>query len=98
LRRGGDIAIITIGMATDRQTLDTFYDTFPGGWGWRWGSGYGDATTTTEAVLLGYRKEGDGDFHLVLQGPNDGNATMIAEIKARQAHDRQGLPLYQEAR
>lgn len=50
---GGDIAIIAIGMATDRQTLDTFYDTFPGGWGWRWGSGYGEATTTTETYTVG---------------------------------------------
>jgi len=49
----GDIAIIAIGMATDRQTLDTFYDTYPGGWGWRWGSGYGDATTTTETYTVG---------------------------------------------
>lgn len=49
----GDIAIVAIGMATDRQTLDTFYDTFPGGWGWRWGSGYGDATTTTETYREG---------------------------------------------
>src|SRR5258708_25422327 len=38
---GGDIAIVAIGMTTARQTLDTFYDTFPGGSGWRWGSGYG---------------------------------------------------------
>jgi hypothetical protein len=50
---GGDIAIIAIGMETDRQTLNTFYDTFPGGWGWRWGSGYGDATTTTETYTVG---------------------------------------------
>jgi uncharacterized protein DUF4136 len=49
---GGDIAIIAIGMATDRQ-LDTFYDKFPGGWGWRWGSGYGDATTMTETYTVG---------------------------------------------
>src|SRR5690349_11128876 len=34
---GGDIAIVAIEMTADRQTLDTFYDTFPGGWGWRWG-------------------------------------------------------------
>ena len=47
---GGDIAI---GMATNRQRLDTFYDTFPGGWGWRWGSGYGDAATTTETYTVG---------------------------------------------
>ena len=50
---GGDIAIVAIGMAEDRQTLDTFYDTFSGGWGWRWGSGYGDATTTTETYKVG---------------------------------------------
>ena len=50
---GGNIAIVAIGMAEDRQTLDTFYDTFPGGWGWRWGSGYGDATTTTETYRVG---------------------------------------------
>jgi hypothetical protein len=49
----GDIAVIAIGMEGDRQTLDTFYDTFPGGWGWRWGSGYGDATTTMETFRLG---------------------------------------------
>lgn len=49
----GDIAIIAIGMATDRQTLDTFYDSFDGGWGWRWGSGYGEATTTTETYKVG---------------------------------------------
>jgi hypothetical protein len=50
---GADIAIIAIGMATDRQTLDTFYDTFPGGWGWHWGSGYPDATTTPETYTVG---------------------------------------------
>ena len=49
----GDIAIIAIGMEADQQTLDTFYDTYPGGWGWRWGSGYGDATTTTETYTVG---------------------------------------------
>ena len=49
----GDIVIIAIGMTTDRQTLDTFYDTYPGGWGWRWGSGYGDVTTTTETYTVG---------------------------------------------
>ena len=47
---GGDIAIIAIKMTTDRQTLDRFYDSYPGGWGWRWGSGYADATTETYTV------------------------------------------------
>jgi hypothetical protein len=49
----GDMAIIAIGMTTDRQTLDTFYTSFQGGWGWRWGSGYGNATTTTEPYTVG---------------------------------------------
>src|SRR5215831_12830470 len=34
---GGDIAVIAIKMTADRQTLDRFCDTYPGGWGWRWG-------------------------------------------------------------
>src|SRR5215467_1707057 len=50
---GGDIAIIVIRMTTDGQTLDSFYDGYPGGWGWRWGSGYGDATTETETYTVG---------------------------------------------
>ena len=50
---GGDIAIIAIGMATDRQTLDSFYDTYNGGWGWRWGSGYPDPPTTPETYTVG---------------------------------------------
>jgi len=50
---GGDIAIIAIRMTTDGQTLDSFYDGYPGGWGWRWGSGYGDATTTPETYTAG---------------------------------------------
>jgi hypothetical protein len=49
----GDIAIIAIRMTTDRQTLDSFYDTYPGGWGWRWGSGYPDSTTTPETYAVG---------------------------------------------
>ena len=50
---GGDIAIIAIGTTTDQQTLDSFYDSYNGGWGWRWGSGYGEATTTTETYTVG---------------------------------------------
>src|SRR6266849_2487975 len=50
---GGDIAIIAIEMAADRQTLDSFYDTYNGGWGWRWGSGYPEAPTTPETYTVG---------------------------------------------
>jgi len=50
---GGDIAIIAMKITTDRQTLDRFYDSYPGGWGWRWGSGYGDATAPPETYRVG---------------------------------------------
>jgi hypothetical protein len=52
---GGDIAIVAIGMTQDRQTLNTFYDNFGGGWGWRrWGGGdFGQATTTTDTFKEG---------------------------------------------
>ena len=52
---GGDIAIIAMGMAADRQTLNTFYDDFGGGWGWRrWGGDdFGESTTTTETYRVG---------------------------------------------
>lgn len=52
---GGDIAIIAIGMATEQQTLNTFYDNFGGGWGWRrWGGDdFGESTTTTQTYRVG---------------------------------------------
>ena len=52
---GGDIAIIAIEMSTDRQTVNTSYDNFGGGWGWRrWGGNdFGEATTTTETYKVG---------------------------------------------
>lgn len=55
VQSGGDIAIIAIEMSTDRQTLNTFYDNFGGGWGWRrWGGDdFGEATTTTETYRVG---------------------------------------------
>jgi hypothetical protein len=50
---GGDIAIVAIGMEGDRNTLDSFYGSFPGGWAWRWGLGDGEATATTETYEVG---------------------------------------------
>jgi Domain of unknown function (DUF4136) len=52
---GGDVSIIAIQMAHERETLNTFYDGFGGGWGWRrfGGGGFGDATTTTETYRIG---------------------------------------------
>src|SRR5215831_8189857 len=49
---GGDIFIIAFRMTADGQTLNSFYDAYPGGWGWRWGSGY-DATTIPETYTVG---------------------------------------------
>jgi hypothetical protein len=47
---GGDVGVSAIGQTTERETMQTFYDGFPG-WGWRarwWGGGMG--TTTTEVI------------------------------------------------
>jgi hypothetical protein len=41
---GGDAAISAFGRTTERDTLQTFYDGFPG-WGWRGWGGMGTATT-----------------------------------------------------
>ena len=55
VKTGGDIAVIAIGMTADRQTLNTFYDSFGGGWGWRrWGGDdFGESTTSTETYRIG---------------------------------------------
>ena len=52
---GGDVCIVAIEITQNRQTLNTFYDGFGGGWGWRrfGGAGFGDATTTTETYKVG---------------------------------------------
>jgi hypothetical protein len=52
---GGRVAIVAVEMTQSRQTLNTFYDGFGGGWGWRrfGGGGFGDATTTTENYKVG---------------------------------------------
>ena len=47
---GGDASIVAMETTQNRQTLNTFYDGFGGGW--RWG-GFGDATTTTETYKVG---------------------------------------------
>jgi hypothetical protein len=48
VQSGGDAAVSAIGKTTERDTMETFYDGFPG-WGWRarwWGGGM----ATTEVV------------------------------------------------
>jgi Domain of unknown function (DUF4136) len=47
---GGDAAVSAFGKVNERETMETFYDGFPG-WGWRgWG---GMATTTTVPQRVG---------------------------------------------
>jgi Domain of unknown function (DUF4136) len=43
---GGDAGVSAFGKTTEQDTLQTYYDGFPG-WGWRrgWGGGMGMATT-----------------------------------------------------
>jgi hypothetical protein len=46
----GDVSLVAIETTQDRQTLNTFYNGFGGGW--RWG-GFGDSTTTVENYKVG---------------------------------------------
>ena len=46
----GDVSLVAIETTQNRQTLNTFYDGFGGGW--RWG-GFGDSTTTVENYKVG---------------------------------------------
>jgi hypothetical protein len=42
---GGDAEVSAFGRTTQQETMETFYDGFPG-WGWRgWGGGMGMSTT-----------------------------------------------------
>jgi len=50
---GGDAAVSAFGKTQEQDTLQTFYDGFPG-WGWRgWGGGMGMATTTAVPERIG---------------------------------------------
>ncbi len=58
IESGGDASIMAMEMREDHRTLNTYYDSFGGGWGWRrWGGGFGDgfgtATTTEETYKVG---------------------------------------------
>jgi hypothetical protein len=55
---GGDISIVAMEMTRSHQTLNTYYDSFGGGWGWRggyggFGDGFGDSTTTESTYRVG---------------------------------------------
>jgi hypothetical protein len=50
---GGDSAVSAFGRTQEQDTMETFYDGFPG-WGWRrWGGGMGMATTTVVPARIG---------------------------------------------
>jgi hypothetical protein len=60
---GGDVSIVAMEMTKDHRTLNTYYDSFGGGWGWGGGfgreggfgggGGFGDATTTEDTYKVG---------------------------------------------
>jgi hypothetical protein len=55
VRSGGNAAISAVGKIREQDTMETFYDGFPG-WGWRagwWGVGMGTATTEVIAERVG---------------------------------------------
>jgi hypothetical protein len=49
---GGNVAIIAIETTQNRQTLNTFYDGFGGGWRWREGA-FGESTSTADNYKVG---------------------------------------------
>ena len=50
---GGDATVSAIGRTTEQDTMETFYNGFPG-WGWRgWGGGTGIATTNVIPERIG---------------------------------------------
>jgi hypothetical protein len=58
IESGGDVSIMAMEMTEDHRTLNTYYDSFGGGWGWRrWGGGFGNgfgtSTTTEETYKVG---------------------------------------------
>ena len=63
MESGGDVSIVAMEMTKDHRTLNTYYDSFGGGWGWGGGfgrgggfgggGGFGDATTNVEHYKVG---------------------------------------------
>jgi len=55
MESGGDVSIMAMEMTEDHRTLNTYYDSFGGGWGWRrsFGGGFGTSTTTEETYKVG---------------------------------------------
>ncbi len=49
----GDVSVVAMEITQNQQTLNTFYDSFGGGWRWRGFGGFGEATTTTDTYQVG---------------------------------------------
>ena len=55
---GGNVSIIAMEMTQTHQTLNTYYDSFGGGWGWGrrfggWGDSFGESTTVPDSYRVG---------------------------------------------
>jgi hypothetical protein len=55
---GGNVSIIAMEMTQTHQTLNTYYDSFGGGWGWGrrlggWGDSFGESTTVPDTYQVG---------------------------------------------
>lgn len=53
LESGGDIPVMAMETTQTQQTLNTFYDSFGGGWRWRGIGDFGESTTSTENYKVG---------------------------------------------
>ncbi len=51
---GGSVSIMAMEMNQTHQTLNTYYDSFGGGWRWGgWGDSFGDSTTSESTYKVG---------------------------------------------
>ena len=53
LPTGGSVSLVAIEATQNKQTLNTFYNGFGGGWRWRGGFGGGDSTTYVDNYKVG---------------------------------------------
>jgi len=50
---GGSVSIMAMEVTETHRTLNTYYDSFGGGWRWGHGNGFADATTTEATYRVG---------------------------------------------